>query len=43
LLARALVVSRAEPHDIRGVATLARKAGLRVEPTGDHELAVITS
>ncbi|MCX5046543.1 peroxide stress protein YaaA [Aldersonia sp. NBC_00410] len=42
LLARALVVTRAEPHDIDGVARVASKAGLRVELAADHELVILT-
>nr|WP_206037596.1 peroxide stress protein YaaA [Rhodococcus sp. HNM0569] len=42
LLARALTLTRAEPRDVRGVARVASKAGLRVEVAGDHELVVLT-
>lgn len=42
LLARALVVSRAEPSDVRGVARVAAKAGLRVEVASPSELVVLT-
>ncbi|GCE40591.1 peroxide stress protein YaaA [Rhodococcus sp. USK10] len=42
LLARALTVSRAEPHDVRGVARVAAKAGLRVEVASDRELIILT-
>lgn len=42
LLARALVTSRAEPHDAAGLARVAAKAGLRVELTGERELIVLT-
>jgi cytoplasmic iron level regulating protein YaaA (DUF328/UPF0246 family) len=41
-LARALVSSRAEPTDAAGVATVARRAGLRVERRG-NELTVVLS
>jgi cytoplasmic iron level regulating protein YaaA (DUF328/UPF0246 family) len=41
-LARALVVSRAEPADIRSVARVASKAGLRVEVASARELVVLT-
>ncbi len=40
-LARALVSSRAEPDSAAKVATIARKAGMRVERNGD-ELTVVT-
>ena len=42
LLARALVVSRAEPDDVKGVARVARRAGLRVEVASARELVVLT-
>lgn len=42
LLARALVSSRAEPHDAAGVARVAARAGLRVELAGERELVVLT-
>lgn len=42
LLARALVTSRAEPHDAAGLARVAARAGLRVELVGEHELVVLT-
>ncbi|WP_040791373.1 peroxide stress protein YaaA [Nocardia paucivorans] len=42
LLARALVLTRAEPTDIRGVARVATKAGLRIEIASPTELLVIT-
>ncbi|MCX6472150.1 peroxide stress protein YaaA, partial [Rhodococcus sp. (in: high G+C Gram-positive bacteria)] len=42
LLARALVVSRAEPTDIKGVARVASKAGLRVEIASERELIILT-
>lgn len=42
LLARALVSSRAEIAGIGAVARVARKAGLRVERTGDRCLEIIT-
>ncbi|MGW5383026.1 peroxide stress protein YaaA [Nocardia sp. NPDC003963] len=42
LLARALVLTRAEPTDIRAVARVADKAGLRVEIASDTELVVLT-
>ncbi|MBJ8344947.1 peroxide stress protein YaaA [Antrihabitans sp. YC2-6] len=42
LLARALVVSRAEPSDIKGVAQVAAKAGFRVEVASPTELVVLT-
>ncbi len=43
LLARALVVSRAEPSTLDGVARVASKAGLRVELGSDSELVVLTA
>jgi hypothetical protein len=42
LLARALVLSRAEPHDLAGVARVAAKAGLRAEIAGPTELVLLT-
>ena len=42
LLARALVTSRAEIAGIGAVARVARKAGLRVERTGERSLEIIT-
>lgn len=42
LLARALTLSRAEPTDLRGVARVAAKAGLRVESAGERELVILT-
>ncbi|WP_280447883.1 YaaA family protein [Nocardia cyriacigeorgica] len=42
LLARALVLTRAEPADIRAVARIATKAGLRTEIASPTELLIIT-
>ncbi|WP_054814223.1 peroxide stress protein YaaA [Nocardia arizonensis] len=42
LLARALVCTRAEPSDIRAVAKVAVKAGLRIEIVSPTELLVLT-
>lgn len=42
LLARALTVTRAEPADVKGVAQVAEKAGLRVEIASDRELIILT-
>lgn len=42
LLARALVLTRAEPTDIRAVARVATKAGLRTEIASPTELLIIT-
>ncbi|RJO74782.1 peroxide stress protein YaaA [Nocardia panacis] len=42
LLARALVLTRAEPDDIRGLARVASKAGLRVEIAAPDQLLVLT-
>ncbi|MFD4292789.1 peroxide stress protein YaaA [Rhodococcus sp. NPDC058505] len=42
LLARALVVSRAEPTDVQGVARVAAKAGLTVEIASPNELVILT-
>ncbi len=41
-LARALVISRADPTDLRGVARVASKAGLRVETPTAGELVILT-
>ncbi len=43
LLARALTLTTAEPKDVKGVARVASKAGLRVEVVSPTELVVITS
>ncbi|MEV0946310.1 peroxide stress protein YaaA [Rhodococcus sp. NPDC049939] len=43
LLARALTVSRTEPTDVRGVARVASKAGLRVEVASENELIILTA
>lgn len=43
LLARALVLSRAEPSDVESVARVAAKAGLRAEVAGPSELVLLTS
>jgi cytoplasmic iron level regulating protein YaaA (DUF328/UPF0246 family) len=43
LLARALATSRAEPKDARGVAQIARRAGLRVEVAGPLSLVMVTA
>lgn len=40
-LARALASSRAEPNDAAAVATLARRAGMRVERTGNELIVVV--
>ncbi|MDX1891782.1 peroxide stress protein YaaA [Mycolicibacterium sp. 050158] len=40
-LARVLAASRAEPGDAAAVATLARRAGMRVERTGDQLIVVV--
>jgi cytoplasmic iron level regulating protein YaaA (DUF328/UPF0246 family) len=40
-LARVLASSRAEPGDAAAVATLARRAGMRVERTGDDLIVVV--
>lgn len=40
-LARALASSRAEPTDAAGVATIARRAGLRVERRGNELVVVV--
>ncbi|MBA4856804.1 peroxide stress protein YaaA [Nocardia farcinica] len=42
LLARALVLTRAEPTDVRGLARVAAKSGLRVEIASPTELLVLT-
>ena len=42
LLARALATTRAEPTDLKGVAAVARKAGLRVETPSAAELVIVT-
>lgn len=42
LLARALVLTRAEPTDARGVARVAVKAGLRAEVASPTEVVVLT-
>ncbi|MEU7767338.1 peroxide stress protein YaaA [Nocardia sp. NPDC049190] len=42
LLARALVLTRAEPTDVRGVARVATKAGLRTEIASPTELLILT-
>lgn len=42
LLARALVTTRADPTDIKGVARVATKAGLRTEQAGPTELFILT-
>ncbi|UYP20566.1 peroxide stress protein YaaA [Rhodococcus sp. Z13] len=42
LLARALVLARAEPGDVDGLARIASKAGLRVEVESPTELIVLT-
>ncbi|MGL6234811.1 MAG: peroxide stress protein YaaA [Segniliparus sp.] len=42
LLARALATTRAEPADLKGVAAVARKAGLRVETPSATELVIVT-
>ncbi|WP_028476546.1 peroxide stress protein YaaA [Nocardia sp. CNY236] len=41
LLARSLVLTRAEPVDVRGVARVASRAGLRAEIVSPTELAII--
>lgn len=43
LLARALVLSRSEPSDIKGLAVIAEKSGLRIEIASPTELLVLTS
>jgi cytoplasmic iron level regulating protein YaaA (DUF328/UPF0246 family) len=42
LLARALVMSRAEFSGVTDVARVARRAGLRVERTGEQSLQIVT-
>lgn len=42
LLARALTLTTAEPKDVKAVAHVASKAGLRVEVASDTELIVLT-
>lgn len=42
LLARALVQTRAEPADVKGVARVAAKAGLTVEVASATELVIVT-
>ncbi|MGW0183383.1 peroxide stress protein YaaA [Nocardia sp. NPDC003345] len=42
LLARALVLTRADPGDVRALARVARTAGLRVEVASGTELIVLT-
>lgn len=42
LLARALTVTTAEPRDVKALARVASKAGLRVEVASDTELVVLT-
>ncbi|NKY35170.1 peroxide stress protein YaaA [Nocardia speluncae] len=42
LLARSLVLTRAEPTDVQGLARVARKAGLRIEVASEAELVVLT-
>lgn len=42
LLARSLTLSRAEPTDARGVARVARRAGLHVELCSNTELTILT-
>ncbi|WP_067827543.1 peroxide stress protein YaaA [Nocardia inohanensis] len=42
LLARALVLSRSEPSDIKGLAKLAEKSGLRTEIASPTELLILT-
>ncbi|CAM3088644.1 peroxide stress protein YaaA [Skermania piniformis] len=42
LLARALVVTRADPTDVRGLARVAAKAGLRVETPAADRLVILT-
>ncbi|CAM5434251.1 Peroxide stress protein YaaA OS=Tsukamurella paurometabola (strain ATCC 8368 / DSM / CCUG 35730/ CIP 100753 / JCM 10117 / KCTC 9821 / NBRC 16120 / NCIMB 702349 / NCTC 13040) OX=521096 GN=Tpau_1706 PE=4 SV=1 [Tsukamurella paurometabola] len=43
LLARALVISRAEPDDAKGVVKVAQKAGLRAELSSPTEVTVVTT
>ncbi|GAA5083283.1 peroxide stress protein YaaA [Nocardia iowensis] len=42
LLARALVLTRAEPTDVRGLARVANKAGLKTEIASPTELLILT-
>jgi len=42
-LARALASATAEPDDAAGVATVARRAGMRVEQEGNHLTIVLTA
>ncbi|WP_199439048.1 peroxide stress protein YaaA [Umezawaea beigongshangensis] len=42
LLARAVAASRAEPSDVAGLVRLASRAGLRLEPTGERSLDLVT-
>ena len=42
LLARALAITRAEPSDVKGLARVAEKAGLRVEIASERELVILT-
>lgn len=42
LLARALTLTTAEPKDVKGLARVASKAGLRVEVASSTELIVVT-
>ena len=42
LLARALTLTTAEPKDVKAVARVASKAGLRVEVASSTELIVLT-
>ncbi|MDA2890696.1 peroxide stress protein YaaA [Mycolicibacterium sp. BiH015] len=42
-LARALVSTRSDPGDAAAVATVARRAGMRVERRGDHLTVVVPS
>ncbi|UGT42236.1 peroxide stress protein YaaA [Nocardia yamanashiensis] len=42
LLARALVLSRSEPADIKGLAKIAEKSGLRTEIASPTELLILT-
>jgi uncharacterized protein len=41
LLARAIVASRAEPSDLKGLVRLAQKAGIELVPTGANEADLI--
>ena len=42
-LARALATTRAEPSDAAAVATVARRAGMRVERDGDDLVVVVAA